>query len=273
MTITGDDVRVLRTRARLTQGQLATALKVTPQYVGMIERGEREINETLGRAIQSVFGNQELDGRYVPDGRRYAEAKSAVVAALRRHPDLTLNGFRYHGYREDAFDNFKQEHESRSALFTDDTLAQVATALAWIDAVEITTKPKVGSYGAKHQAERWGRENGYASYVANGALLAAAIYRNVPLKPVHGTPNAMLGLDPDPAPKPKKGTFYAWLTEQQKRRGAIGDLAKDAARDRTFPMTTSSRPKLRAYLRSEGAGELAIEALDAALREWRALRA
>jgi DNA-binding XRE family transcriptional regulator len=273
MTITGDDVRVLRTRARLTQGQLATALKVTPQYVGMIERGEREINETLGQAIRSVFEHQDLDGRYVPDGRRYAEAKSAVVAALRRHPDLTLNGFRYRGYREDAFDSLKHEHESRFALLSDDSLAQVATALAWIDAVEITAKPKVGSYGAKHQAERWGRENGYASYVANGALLAAAVYRDVPLRRVKDTPNAMLGLDPDPAPKPKKGTFYAWLIEQQMRRGPIGDLAKDAAGDLTFPMNTSSRPKLRAHIRSHSACVPAIEALDEALREWRALRA
>ena len=272
MAITGDDVRVQRTRARMTQAQLANALKVTPQYVGMIERGEREISAALESTIRQVFEAQELDGRYVPDGKRHNEAKVAVVFALGKHPDLTLNGFRYHGYHEDAFDSLRYENESRLALLSDDGLAQVATALAWIDAVEVTTKAALGSYGAKHRAEKWGRDNGFGSYVANGALIAAAVYRNVPLRRVKDTPNALLALDPDPAPKAKKGSFYAWLVEQKKRRGPVGDLASDAAGDRTFPINTSSRPKLRSYLRSHGACDDAVSALDAALAEWRALK-
>lgn len=273
MTMTGDELRALRTRARWKQSQLATVLKITPQYVGMLERGEKEIMPNVEDGIRAALGEVPSSDFYVPDGKQYQEAKNAVVAALSKHPGISLNGFPYRGFNRDEFEGLQSEHESRARLFSDDSLAQVATALAWIDAIKTTKTPKIGSYGAKHSAERWGRENGFSSYVANGALIVAAVYRDVPLKRVKDSPNALLGLDPDPKPEPKRGSFAAWLHTQAKRRDPVGDFARDAIADRTFPIDTSSGPKLRSYMRSKNACEEALEAMEEALAIWRASRA
>ena len=272
MTKTGNDLRALRTRANWTQAQLATALKITPQYVGMLERGEKEILPSMDEAIGRLFADAPSFDRYVPDGKRYREAKHAVVAALTKHPELSLNGFPYRGFDKDDFEGLQEEHESRADLFSDDSLAQVATAIAWIDSIKMTKSAKIGSYGAKHRAETWGRENGLSSYVANGAMIVAAVYRAVVLKRVKHTPNALLALDPDPMPEPKRGSFLAWLHTQAKRRDPVGDLARDAFADRTFPSNTSSGPRLRSYMQSKNACDGAMKALEEALLTWRATR-
>lgn len=272
MTMSGDDLRAMRVRNRWTQSQLATHLKITPQYVGMMERGEKEIQPHVEDAARNALSNPDHPDLYVPDGALYREAQQAVLTALRQHPDLSLNGFRYNGLDKSPFDGAKSEHESRARLFSDDSLAQIATAIRWIDSVKKVKTHKIGSYGAKHSAERWGRENGLASYVANGALIVAAVHRKVGLRREQNNPNAELALDPNPMPEPKPGTFAHWLHKQTKRGGPVGDLARDASEDRTFPIDTTSGPKLRSYLRSCRASGDAVQALDEALIEWRATR-
>ncbi|MFC3444087.1 YozE family protein [Sphingobium rhizovicinum] len=269
MAMTGDELRAMRVRKRWTQSQLATHLKVTPQYVGMMERGEKDIQSHVEEAARSAMGDPDHPDLYVPDGALYREAQQAVLTALRQHPDLSLNGFRYTGFDKDPFEGAKSEHESRARLFSDDSLAQIATAIRWIDSVKRIKTYKCGSYGAKHRAEKWGKENGLASYVANGALIAAAVHRKVGLRREQNNPNAELALDPDPMPEPKSGTFAHWLHKQVKRNDPVGDLARDAAQDRTFPVDTSSGPKLRSYMRSCWASDAAIDALEEALTEWR----
>ena len=272
MAMTGDELRAMRVRKRWTQSQLATHLKVTPQYVGMMERGEKDIQSHIEDAARSALGDPDHPNLYVPDCALYREAHQAVLAALRQHPDLSLNGFRYNGFDKDPFEGAKSEHDSRARLFSDDSLAQIATAIRWIDSVKKIKTYKCGSYGAKHRAERWGKENGLASYIANGALIVAAVHRKVGLRREQNNPNAELALDPDPMPEPKSGTFAHWLHTQTKRNDPIGDLARDAAQDRTFPVDTSSGPKLRSYMRSCRACDEAIEALEEALSEWRAAK-
>lgn len=273
MPMDGDEMRALRVRKRWSQSQLGTLLKVTPQYVGMMERGAKEVQPHVEAAVREALGDAAGTDIYVPSGRDYRTAKDAVLRALKAEPSLSLNGFPYHYYDDDPFDAARSEHESRARLFTDDTLAQVATAIAWIDSVKITKSPQIGSYGAKHQAERWGRENGYATYVANGALLIGAIERKVPLKRVAGSPNAQLGLDPNPMPDAKRGSFASWLRQQTDAGGRLGDLARDVAEDRTFPVNTSSGPRLRSYMRSQKACDGAMQALEEALQMWRSIRA
>lgn len=272
MTMAGDELRAMRVRKRWTQSQLATYLKVTPQYVGMMERGEKEIQPHVKEAAHSALSGPDHPDLYVPDGPLYHEAQQAVLTALKLHPDLTMNGFRYHGFDRDPFEGAKSEHESRARLFSDDSLAQIATAIQWIDSVKKVKTCECGSYGAKHLAERWGRENGLDSYVANGALISAAIHRKVLLRRTPDSPNAELGLDPDPMPEPKSGTFAHWLRKQTERNDPVGDLARDAAQDRIFPVDTSSGPKLRSYLRSINACNGAMEALEQALAQWRATK-
>jgi transcriptional regulator with XRE-family HTH domain/uncharacterized protein YozE (UPF0346 family) len=272
MVMTGDELRAMRVRKRWTQSQLATHLKVTPQYVGMMERGEKDIQSHVEDGARSAMNDPAYPDLYVPDNALYREARQAVLTALHQHPDLSLNGFRYNGFDKDPFEGAKSEQESRARLFSDDSLAQVATAIRWIDSVKKVKTWKCGSYGAKHRAEKWGKENGLASYVANGALIAAAVHRKVGLRRQPNNPNAELALDPDPMPEPKSGTFAHWLRKQVKRNDPIGDLARDAAQDRTFPIDTSGGPKLRSYMRSRGACAEAVDALDDALTEWRGAR-
>jgi hypothetical protein len=66
----------------------------------------------------------------------------------------------------------------RPRCFTPDALRQLGTARAWIRHRTRRLKhPRAGSYGLKHRAEHWGRDEiGAAySYVSNGALIAAAL--------------------------------------------------------------------------------------------------
>lgn len=66
-------------------------------------------------------------------------------------------------------------------------------------------------------------------------------------------------------PEPKSGTFAHWLHKQTTRNDPVGDLARDAAQDRTFPVDTSSGPKLRSYMPSSWASDAAFDAPEDAL--------
>ena len=133
MAMTADELRAMRVRKRWKQSQLATHLKVTPQYIGMMERGEKEIEPHVEEAVRGVLCGPDQPDLYVPDGALYREAQQAVLTALSQHPDLTLNGFRYNDFVKDPFESAKSEHESRARLFLEDSLAQIATAIRWID--------------------------------------------------------------------------------------------------------------------------------------------
>lgn len=76
---------------------------------------------------------------------------------------------------------------------------QVATALAYLKMGPVRVLRRVpsrlprSSYGMKHEAERWGREIGFAPYVTNGALIAAALHLRIPMRYVD-RPNCALGV-------------------------------------------------------------------------------
>jgi hypothetical protein len=64
-------------------------------------------------------------------------------------------------------------------------------------------------------------------------------------------------------------TFVEWLARQTRRRDAVGDLARDARRDPTWPPPGKvSRARLRAHLEQQDAIPEALDALDAAWQEW-----
>lgn len=64
-------------------------------------------------------------------------------------------------------------------------------------------------------------------------------------------------------------TFWQWLRQQKKRNDRIGDLARDAVVDSTFPRRARRRETLKIYLESCNACAGAIEALDAAFQQFR----
>lgn len=77
-------------------------------------------------------------------------------------------------------------------------VAQLATAGAFLRLLRPTataTDGSPGSYGLKHDAERWGRAHGMAPYVSNGALIAAAVALGLPMRRHPGdSPNVGVGV-------------------------------------------------------------------------------
>jgi uncharacterized protein YozE (UPF0346 family) len=65
------------------------------------------------------------------------------------------------------------------------------------------------------------------------------------------------------------GRFLKWLKRQSERDDPVGDLAKDALNDATFPRNTQSRDILRRHLQLRHACLEAFVALDEALFEFR----
>ncbi len=64
-------------------------------------------------------------------------------------------------------------------------------------------------------------------------------------------------------------TFTAWLRRQRSRHDPVGDLARDAGEDGTWPRARS-REALESYLAALGASDGAIAALDRAWLEYEA---
>jgi hypothetical protein len=62
-------------------------------------------------------------------------------------------------------------------------------------------------------------------------------------------------------------TFAAWLRRQASREDALGDLARDARRDRRFPRRAGLRRVMR-YLDQAGACERALDTCARAGREF-----
>jgi uncharacterized protein YozE (UPF0346 family) len=62
--------------------------------------------------------------------------------------------------------------------------------------------------------------------------------------------------------------FYAWLKPQRGRDDSIGDLARDALRDRYFPQHMDDYDALYLHLFETGACPAALRAFDRAWAEY-----
>lgn len=65
----------------------------------------------------------------------------------------------------------------------------------------------------------------------------------------------------------KKG-FYRWLKKQKGRQDRVGDLARDALIDKTFPKHTNTLRRLEAYLESKTNYSPVFETLQIAWEEF-----
>lgn len=72
------------------------------------------------------------------------------------------------------------------------------------------------------------------------------------------------------AAKAARSPFFRWLLRQDKRDDPIGDFARDAMRDLSFPRTTSSLESIRLRLLHMHAASEAIVAFDEACTEFKA---
>jgi len=73
-------------------------------------------------------------------------------------------------------------------------------------------------------------------------------------------------------PKTKKtrtSPFYRWLLKQKDRDDPIGDVSRDAQRDKYFPLETTSLKKIRSHLINKLACEEAIKTLEEAHEEFK----
>lgn len=67
---------------------------------------------------------------------------------------------------------------------------------------------------------------------------------------------------------PKPGSFLAWLLTKHHGDNPLGDLARDAARDRRFPNGDTTESALRTHLLQHGACREARETLHEAWRKY-----
>lgn len=131
---------------------------------------------------------------------------AALLFVIECKPDLAWNGYRA-GFK--SVGEFKQ---ARAEWFSDKSTSQICPykaeeflyAIGFLDLVPLARRKKIkahNSYALKHDAEIWSRQphnpdrvaNGGRGYVSNGALIAAAIYRDFLVEPIPGSFNAMIG--------------------------------------------------------------------------------
>lgn len=65
-----------------------------------------------------------------------------------------------------------------------------------------------------------------------------------------------------------KKSFYGWLKKQKRRPDRVGDLARDALIDETFPKRTNTLKRLKTYLESQTSYEPGFETLEIAWEEF-----
>lgn len=76
--------------------------------------------------------------------------------------------------------------EQRARLYDFTHIEQIHTCVDYLDHNDIT---EYGSYGAKHDMERWGRDHGGVNYVTNGCAIVAAVLAGYTIIRIHDSPN------------------------------------------------------------------------------------
>lgn len=198
-----------------------------------------------------------------------------IRAVLEEYPDLAYAGFR----DEKAFSLGSETFEqSRARLLSDDAVEQIEDCLACLKHVRKARKAEASSYSMKHVVEKWKRgeePHGPRTYVANGALIAAACIAGFRIKHEADHINCLVYANEDDLRDLSQGRlpnrarpspFVAWLFKQVKRDDPVGDLACDLKQDRTF-RRDGSEHLLAWHLRFKG--NHVQKALMSAYWEWK----
>jgi hypothetical protein len=134
------------------------------------------------------------DGRFAERGWEMISlpqiSRAEVQQVLDQNPDLSANGWRYKGSRHDPEMLEERFQQFRFALTTPDGIAQIETACRYLHLHG--PKTRNGSYGLKHDMERWGQSVGLAGYVSNGAAIVAAILCGHGIERERNSPNCVI---------------------------------------------------------------------------------
>jgi uncharacterized protein YozE (UPF0346 family) len=153
----------------------------------------------------------------------------------------------------DTFRNGKQQYH-----LTED---EQEALLRWILA-NFTAAKTVWRRSTSCTIKHWFEASSGGFYVTNGhfkgAMLAAGF------EPADPTAKDWLFRIRRVVHRPQRGSFLAWLLRRRHRDDPIGDLARDASRDRGFPSGETTEAELRTHLVQFGACRDAQEALHEA---------
>jgi hypothetical protein len=119
--------------------------------------------------------------------RLYLEEAARAIAHVAADQDLKLTAA--------GLDAAPNAHANGTAL----GVHAVATALRFIDSTLVCRQSRVtrrswNSCVLKHQVERWGAKQQLEAYVSNGAVIAAALWRAIPIERVRSGPNAVFAV-------------------------------------------------------------------------------
>lgn len=222
---------------------------------------------------------QQAAAAALPDAGVVVTAE-AVEAVLSAHPGLASHGWnRASGWTQ-------QRHaEDRAGMTHPAGLERITRAVEFLGRCRVLpprtpSSRCASSYRLKHVAEP------SIGYTTNGEFIVAALLAGVPVRPVPGSPNPIVLVDPRTAGSwsatatvegsPRRGRrtgpgFRAWLTRQRHRDDPVGDIARDLADDGCA--AGLHQKALREHIEHDhNAGTAALEAFDAAVQQWQADR-
>lgn len=201
LTISLPEIEHIKEALRVALPDVKSSHRVEAMARGLGWRTNASMRADLvGRSIE-VEADEDAFVAYlnehsfdVPDGGlTRALAKAGIRRAMDMEPTLTHFGF-------GVFPDRKETREEREAKFAENRAALLHDRVAeeFVRAVDFlsrfgrrkTINTKRGSYGLKHDAERF-----TGDYVANGTLIAAALALGFTAKPAYGeSPNAYLNI-------------------------------------------------------------------------------
>jgi len=118
--------------------------------------------------------------------------KSDFKKAIEKEPSLTSGGikslFQIKNYKKLSLDESKKVFERDRELFSSE-FEDFKICCEWLSKFKKIKTPQFSSYYLKNVVEKLSGE-----YVSNGALIAAAVHLNIPIRLSDNSPNANIAI-------------------------------------------------------------------------------
>lgn len=125
--------------------------------------------------------------------QRLARARANRCRHLPSFNHLVESVYSMEGRRAEVF--FNGNGACGASELSSISSSEMGTAMAFLRVVGSVKVPNFSSYYLKHAAETWGKKNGLSAYVSNGALIAAAVALDYPIRlSIDGGPNGYIGV-------------------------------------------------------------------------------